>query len=51
MNIMQIPQNSLKPPDISADDFFKILDTAKPSVSSEDLVKQEEFTTAFGMEG
>lgn len=51
MSIMQVPQNSLKPPDITADDFYKILDTAKPSVSPEDLVKQEEFTNAFGMEG
>lgn len=51
MNILDIPPNSLYPPEVTADDFYAILDTAKPTVSAEDLRKHEEFTRVFGQEG
>ena len=51
MSLMDVPKGSLKPPKISSDDFFKILDSTKPSVSPNDLLKQQEFTEEFGIEG
>ena len=51
MNILDIPPNSLYPPEVTANDFYNILDTAKPTVSVEDLRKHEEFTRTFGQEG
>ena len=51
MNILDIPPNSLYPPEVTADDFYNILDTAKTTVSAEDLRKHEEFTRVFGQEG
>jgi len=51
MTLMQVPPGQLKPPEVDADDFFRILDTMRPSVSPQDLIKQEEFTQNFGQEG
>ena len=51
MTIMEVPAGCLKPPEVDADDFYRILDTAKPSVSAEDLVQQQKFTEDFGQEG
>lgn len=51
MTLNDVPSGKLRPPVVSADDFFNILESAKPSVSQTDLQRQEEFTTEFGMEG
>lgn len=51
MSLMDVPRGCLKPPKISAEDFFNILSSNKPSVSVGDLVKQQQFTEEFGMEG
>mmetsp|Transcript_3097 Transcript_3097/g.6423 ORF Transcript_3097/g.6423 Transcript_3097/m.6423 type:complete len:420 (-) Transcript_3097:841-2100(-) len=51
MVLNDVPNGKLLPPVVSADDFFNILISAKPSVSQNDLQRQEEFTAEFGMEG
>jgi vacuolar protein-sorting-associated protein 4 len=51
MRMLDIPGDQLTLPFISLDDFESALFKTKPSVSKEDLVKQEEFTKSFGMEG
>ena len=51
MVLMDVPKGSLKPPKINGEDFFKILDSTKPSVSQNDLIKQQQFTEEFGLEG
>lgn len=51
MTLMEVPKGCLKPPKICAEDFFSILTSTKPSVSQADLVKQQQFTEEFGMEG
>jgi vacuolar protein-sorting-associated protein 4 len=51
MTLMDVPKGALRPPNVSLDDFFKILDTTKPSVSPQDLIKHQEFTEEFGLEG
>ena len=51
MSIMQVPKGLLKSPDVQADDFFRILDEFKPSVSAEDLKKHQRFTQDYGVEG
>lgn len=51
MGLMDVPKGLLKPPKINGEDFFKILDSTKPSVSAQDLIKQQEFTENFGLEG
>ena len=51
MGLMDVPSGALKPPDVDADDFYRILDSIKPSVSNEDLVQHQKFTEDFGMEG
>lgn len=51
MTLMQVPQNCLLPPPVSADDFYRILDSAKTSVSEADLHQHLQFTENFGMEG
>ena len=39
------------PPQISMDDFRKVLGRAKPTVGKEDLAVFERFTEEFGEEG
>jgi vacuolar protein-sorting-associated protein 4 len=51
MTLMQVPQNCLLPPPVSAEDFYRILDSAKTSVSEADLFQHQQFTENFGMEG
>lgn len=51
MTLMQVPQNCLLPPQVETEDFYRILDSAKTSVSEADLLKHQEFTETFGMEG
>jgi len=51
INIMKIEGSDLIPPPIDYMDMIKALQKAKKSVAEEDLVKQQEFTRDFGMEG
>ncbi|CAG9329601.1 VPS4B [Blepharisma stoltei] len=51
MTLMDVPAGALKPPEVDIDDFFRILDTTRPSVSPQDLLKQQEFTEMYGQEG
>lgn len=51
MSLMQIDDpERLLPPPVTRDDFLKALKYARPSVSKDDLVKQEEFTRDFGQD-
>jgi len=51
MNYMSISGDDLVPPPVEYMDMIKSLKKARKSVSPEDLIKQEEFTRDFGMEG
>jgi len=51
INIMNIDGADLVPPPINYMDMIHALKKAKKSVSPEDLIKQQEFTRDFGMEG
>ena len=51
MTLMDVPANCLKVRDITANDFFNIITTTKPSVSPDDLVQQIEWTDLYGMDG
>lgn len=54
MTINDIPDEETKlllPPDVSINDYLLALSKIKPTVSEEDLVKQQEFTAEFGQEG
>ena len=51
MDLLSVPKGLLKPPTVNGDDFFKMLDTTRPSVSANDLIKQQQFTEEFGLEG
>ena len=52
MSMHEIPEPELlKPNDVSVDDFLKAISNIKPSVSDEDLIRQDEFTKDFGSEG
>ncbi len=51
MTMNDIPEPEfLKPNDVGVDDFLKAMSNIKPTVSQEDLVRQEEFTKNFGSE-
>lgn len=48
----EIPEPEyLKPHDVSVDDFLKAISNIKPTVSANDLIRQDEFTKNFGSEG
>jgi vacuolar protein-sorting-associated protein 4 len=51
MSIFDIESEQLKPPDVTMEDFERVLLTAKPSVGPEDLRRQEEWTKQYGQEG
>lgn len=51
MRMDQIEGKDLMPPPIEFGDFIHALNRAKKSVSAEDLIKQDQFTKEFGMEG
>jgi vacuolar protein-sorting-associated protein 4 len=52
MTLNDIPEPELlKPPETSKDDFIKAMSKIKPTVSQDDLKKQEQFTIEFGQEG
>lgn len=42
---------SLIAPDVGRDDFMRALSKIRPTVSANDLIRQEEFTKEFGQEG
>jgi vacuolar protein-sorting-associated protein 4 len=51
MTMNEIPEPEfLKPNDVSIDDFLKAMSNIKPTVSQEDLLRQEDFTKNFGSE-
>ena len=51
MTMGEIPEpDLLKPNDVCMDDFLKAISNIKPTVSQEDLLRQEEFTKNFGSE-
>lgn len=52
MTMHEIPEPQLlKPNDVCIDDFLKAISNIKPTVSAEDLIRQDEFTKEFGSEG
>jgi len=51
LDIMSISGADIIPPPIDYMDMIKALQKAKKSVSPEDLIRQQEFTRDFGMEG
>jgi len=51
MRMLEISGDQLTLPPISIEDFEAALMKTKPSVSHDDLKKQEEFTKEFGIEG
>ena len=50
-SLMEIASNELAPPMVTMADFKASVETMRSSVGPDDLKKQEEFTTQFGMEG
>jgi len=52
MTLNEIPEpENLKPPDVCKADFIKAMSKIKPTVSAQDLEKQQKFTAEFGQEG
>ena len=48
MTMNEIPEPEfLKPNDVSVDDFLKAISNIKPTVSPNDLLRQDEFTKNF----
>jgi vacuolar protein-sorting-associated protein 4 len=51
MTWRKVPASQLREPQILAEDFFKVLEKVKPSVSELEIKKCEEWTLQFGSEG
>lgn len=51
MTWVDVPTDKLMEPVVTVKDFLLAVKMARPSVSKDDLVKQEKFTTDFGLEG
>ncbi len=51
MKWMKVPGDKLVPPPVSFKDFERAIQTTRPSVNKADVVKQEEWTTEFGIDG
>jgi len=51
MKLIDVPGEQLKVPRIEYEDFVKVLETSRPSVSQDDLQEHEKFTKDFGQEG
>lgn len=51
MNWTQIETDELLEPPLQVKDFIKAIKSARPTVSGEDLKKNEEWTKEFGSEG
>jgi len=47
----QIEGEQLLEPGLTAKDFKKAVQSARPTVSQEDLIRSKEWTAEFGMEG
>jgi hypothetical protein len=48
MTMHEVPSNCLLAPEVTAEDFFNVLSSARPSVSSEDLEIHEAFAELLG---
>ena len=48
---MDIPGDKLKEPPLTVADFFKALQSNRPTVNGADLKRFEDFTQDFGQEG
>jgi len=51
MTWRQVSASKLREPQVLAEDFFKVLQKAKPSVSDADVIKCHDWTEKFGQEG
>lgn len=51
LNWMDIPGEALLEPPVTFNHFVKAIKTCRPTVNSEDLLKQVQFTEEFGQEG
>lgn len=51
MSLYDVPGEQLLPPKVSVKHFMDAVRATKPSVSPGDLVRQEEWTSQFGMDG
>jgi vacuolar protein-sorting-associated protein 4 len=51
MNWRKVDPSQLLEPPLSSDDFFKVLQGVKPSVSEVEIKKCHEWTQQFGLEG
>jgi vacuolar protein-sorting-associated protein 4 len=48
---MELEADALQEPDLTIKDFIKAVKNTRPTVNSEDVAKQDEFTRDFGQEG
>ncbi|KAJ2329717.1 Vacuolar protein sorting-associated protein 4, partial [Coemansia sp. RSA 2702] len=48
---MDVESDELWEPELTASDFLKAVASSRPTVNSEDLTRQIEFTNDFGQEG
>ena len=51
MSLYDIESDKLLPPPLSFKHFAQACEKTKPAVSPDDLIRQEEWTAQFGMEG
>ena len=51
MNWTQVETEQLLEPPLQVKDFMKAIKSARPTVSGQDLAKNEEWTREFGSEG
>ncbi len=51
MSLFDVPGNQLLPPVVSFKNFLAAVRNTKPSVHPSDLIRQDEWTKEFGMEG
>jgi len=51
MTLMDVKPDELLPPEVTMNDFLKVLRNARPTVSVKDLERYTQFTAEFGQEG
>lgn len=51
MDLMSVPSDKLKPPNVTFMDFLKAMKNSRPSVSQGDLEQYEQWTREFGQDG
>jgi len=51
MSLMDVKPDELLAPEVSFNDFLKVLRNARPTVSKNDLERYTQFTAEFGQEG